>query len=342
MKLLTFHHYDQVRPLWRELNRTYQNGELTFDWKTHKIIWEHFYQPRNASLMIMAGIHKDGCVGIFPFISENRGEKPEWSISEDFIIGREYFCDPAVIHLFRDLLPEHRAEDMSCFYEPRFLGFFQRGAGGLVDIKETQADYLTSLKKKSRHSFRRALNLNRDIEIRVDNQMNRADISGILESQLDYWQKRARELGGDATYSRDKILTDLKIMERAEEMGKLVAMYMYLRGKMVAANFSVRRGTDRVDDYLCLRNCGEEFAHRGLGIFAILSNMEYCRELGIRMYDLSSCTAEYKRKFINTHSFYFYLAAASRTETGDEVNADRNGLFWNPSAATSACQLVSR
>lgn len=338
MKILIFHHYDQVKPLWEELNRTYQLGELTFDWTTNKIIWESFYQPRNTNLMIIAGMHKNKCVGIFPFISEKGSNSPQWSISEDFIIGREYFCPPAKIHLFRNLLPDHGAEDMSCFYTPQYPQFFHRVPGGVVDIKTSQDNYLASLKKKSRHALRRVEKINSDIKVRVDNRINRSEISGVLKSQLEYWQKKSREHGGDETYSRDKIHTDLKIMERAQSMGKLIAIYLYLDGEMVAANFSVKRGNNRLDDYLCLRNCGEEYAHRGLGFYAILKNMEYCRDLNIQKYDLSSCSAKYKRRFINTSSFYYYLPAKNCTEHAAE-NIDR--LIWKPTLATEQIQLVS-
>ncbi|MCB0292753.1 MAG: hypothetical protein KDH97_21035, partial [Calditrichaeota bacterium] len=50
------------------------------------------------------------------------------------------------------------------------------------------------------------------------------------------------------------------------------------------------------------------YAHRGLGNYAIWVNMNYCRQLGIRYYDLSDFPAEYKRKFINTEMFYYGFA----------------------------------
>jgi hypothetical protein len=338
MNILIFHHYDQVKLFWDELNHSYKDGELTFDWETHKIIWENFYKPRQASLMILVGLHKKKCVGIFPFISEKEDYPPQWSISEDFIIGREYFCPPDKIHLFRNLLPDHWVDDMSCFYTPKYPQFFKRAPGGLVDIKTSSEAYLASLKKKSRHTLRRVEQINSDIRVRVDNRFDRAEISGVLQSQLEHWKKRSRDQGGDETYSPDKIHTDLKIMERAQAMNKLIAITLYLDGKVVAANFSVRRGKDRVDDYICLRNCEEEFALRSLGFHAILKNMEACRKLNIHQYDFSSCSAEYKRRFINTSSFYYYLPSKSSA-----VQATENGeqLLWKPVLAADTAQLVS-
>jgi len=205
---------------------------------------------------------------------------------------------------------------MSCFYTPRQAGFFCRTPGGVVDLKGSQEEYFRSLSKKSRHSLNRVLRENADIEVRVDNRVHWEEIQGVLKSQLDYWlKKNGTKLAGDKFYSQDKIDTDLKLMQRAQEMGKLVALYFYLEGELVTANFSVTREKDRIDDYLCLRNCGEEFVHRSLGFLAILENMEYCRTLGICYYDLSSCMAEYKKKFINTDFFYYYLPSPALTGT---------------------------
>ncbi|MFH2041106.1 MAG: hypothetical protein ABIJ35_01150, partial [Acidobacteriota bacterium] len=86
----------------------------------------------------------------------------------------------------------------------------------------------------------------------------------------------------------------------------LISHYFYEGDCLIAANFAVRRENDRVDDYLCLRDCGEKQAWRGLGIYAILFNMEFSRSLGIRWYDLSACVREYKRKFINMESSFIY------------------------------------
>lgn len=338
MNIRVFHQYDQVKPLWKELNESYRDGELTVDWTTHNLIWENFYRPRHASLMIVAGLHKKKCAGIFPFISEKGDYPPQWSISEDFIIGREYFCPPDRIHLFRNLLPDHWTEDMSCFYTPQRPQFFLRAPGGLVDIKTTHEDYLVSLNKKSRHALRRVMQINQDIEVRVNQRIDMDEIAGVLKSQLEYWRRKSREQGGDETYSRDKILTDLKIMQRAQAMKKLMSVYLFLNGKMVAANFSVRRGENRVDDYICLRNCGDEYLNRGLGFYAILKNMEACRKLNIRHYDLSSCSAEYKKRFINTSSFYYYLPAKTCADHAVEAS---NRLLWKPNLAPEPVQLVS-
>jgi len=308
MELLKFDSYDDVVPLWQELNSTYKSGELTLDWATHKIMWDNFYAPRGYRLMILVGVHRGKCVGIFPFLSEGTTEAPTWMLCEDFIIGREYFCPPAKIHLFRSHLPEHISEDMSCFYTPRWSKFFYRSPGGIVDLKESPEAYFSSLGKKARGNLNRVLRDNTDIQVKTDTALHWEDIQGVLRSQLDYWLKKKGFSSEDEyDYSRDKIHTDLKLMQRAQEMGKLIALYFYLDNRLVAANFAVRRELDRIDDYLCLRNCSEEFTPRSLGILAILKNIEHCRSLGIRYYDLSACMSDYKKRFINTDLFYYYL-----------------------------------
>jgi hypothetical protein len=335
VELYKFYSYKEVKPFWEKLNRSYKSNELTVDWTAHKIIWDNFYARRNSRLMIVVGMSRGKCIGIFPFISEGLLDPPIWSISEDFIIGQEYFCHPSKIHLFRNLLPEHMNDDMSCFYTPSHSEFFCHTPGGVVDLKDSQQEYFRSLSKKYRHSLNWVLNQNVDIEVRVDHRLHPEEIQGILSSQLDYWlKKNGDKFEGDKFYSRDKINTDLKLMQLAQEMGKLVALYFYLDGELVAANFSVTRENDRIDDYLCLRNCQEEFAHRSLGFLAILKNMEYCRTLGIRYYDLSSCMADYKKKFINTNFFYYYLPSPARANTQNvsrtswigNFNPDQTGL----------------
>jgi len=156
--------------------------------------------------------------------------------------------------------------------------------------------------------------MNSDVKVFADDRLREDKIRPLLECYLDYW----RQKNGSASeeyrrYSRDKILTDLLLMRRAEELGKLIALYFYLEDDLVAANFSVRREQDRVDDYVCLRNGREHLASRGLGIFAILKNIEHCRDLGIRYYDLSSCLHDYKRKFVNMETFFYFMGFEGRS-----------------------------
>jgi len=88
----------------------------------------------------------------------------------------------------------------------------------------------------------------------------------------------------------------------------LIGPKYVLEGKLVTANFSIQREQDRVDDYLCLRNSQDHLSSRGLGIFAILKNMEHTRQMGIKYYDLSSCMNDYKRKFVNMETFFYVMA----------------------------------
>jgi len=328
MEVRRFDSYEAVKPLWEELNRTYKNGELTVDWTAHRIIWDHFYAIRGSRLMILAGLENGCCTGIFPFVCEEPGEPPQWVFSDDFIISREYFCPPDKIHLFRDLLPSHLSDDLSCFYKPDYPASFAQAPGGMVDLLDSPEAFLRSVGKKSRHALSRVLRDNSDIRIEVDNRVRVDEIQGILHSQLAYWlKKKGYEREEDYTYSRDKIGTDLALMQRAAEMGKLIALYFYLDAQLLAANFSVARETNRVDDYLCLRDCREPFSRRGLGFLAILKNMAHCRSRGIRYYDLSACMDEYKKRFINTDLSFYYLP---RSSFRDPVQAGRDISLDSP------------
>jgi hypothetical protein len=310
MEILNFDSYDKVKLFWMELNRTYKSGELSVDWTANELIWNHFYKNRGFTLNIVVGLKEDKCYGIFPLIFGDHDMSGEcfWSFTEDFIISKEYFCPPGEIHHFLEYLPPHFSDDLSSFYtpeEPQLLGCSYRG---LIDIKHSQEEYYQSLKKKHRHDLKRTWRINGDLEVTADSRLRWDEIQGVLKQQLDYWQQKKGAISESyVSYSKDKTITDLLLMRRAEEMGKLLALYFYLNHELVAANFSVRRERDRLDDYMCLRNCQPHFASRGLGIFAILKNIEHCRQLGIRYYDLSSCLTDYKKKFINMETLCYYM-----------------------------------
>jgi hypothetical protein len=311
MKILSFDSYDRVRPFWSELSRTYKNGELALDWTANKLIWDHFYKNRGFHLNIVIGVQDGCCTGIFPLLygDFDMNDVPYWSFNDDFIISKEYFCPPEGLHHFLRHLPPHFCDDLSCFYMPEKPRYFYRAARGLIDMKLSNEDYFQSLKKKYRHDLRRTWNMNVDVEVSVTDRLHTDKIDSLLQYYLDHWRQKNTGLSKEyIQYSRDKILTDLLLMHRAEELGKLIAQYFYLGGELVAANFSIRREQDRVDDYLCLRNSQERFSSRGLGIFAILKNMEHCRKMGIKYYDLSSCMNGYKRKFVNMETFFYVMA----------------------------------
>lgn len=311
MEILSFNSYEDVRPFWMELSQTYKNGELALDWTANKLIWDHFYKNRKFRLNIIVGIQDGCCIGIFPLLfgDHDMNRNFYWSFNDDFIISKEYYCPPEDVHRFLEHLPPHLSDDLSCFYAPEQTNYFYRSARGLVDMKPSQEEYFQSLKKKYRHDMRRTWKLNADVEVMADNRVHDDKIVALLENYLDYWRQKNGTVSEEyVRYSRDKILTDLLLMCRAEKLGKLIALYFYLGGELVAANFSIRREQDRVDDYLCLRNSQDHLSPRGLGIFAILKNMEHCRQMGLKYYDLSSCMNDYKRKFVNMETFFYVMA----------------------------------
>jgi hypothetical protein len=309
--LSEFSSLEEVRPFWEELNRTYKEGELTLDWKSHALIYDNFYREQGVALKIFIVFEGKRCIGIFPmmWLDNDPIDPPRLTLSDDFIIAREYFCPPEKLQLAMQYLPPHYVDDLSCFYQPEETDLFSRSPGGIVDLMDSEEAYLQSLRKKARHTLKRTLNLNADLKTEFDTYVRHEEIQNVLKHQLDYWiQKNSVISSAYVEYSRKKVVTDLILMDRAAEMGKLIAHYYYDGETLVAANFSVRREKDRVDDYLCLRDCREQQGWRGLGIFAILTNMNFCRREGIRWYDLSACVKDYKKKFMNRESFFYFRA----------------------------------
>lgn len=307
--MLCFTRWNDVRPFWEELNRTYKGGELSLDYRAHEIIWERFLRPRGYELHIHVVFKDENCVGIFPLSRSERdsfGTK-YWSLSDDFIIAREYFCPEDRINQVIELLPPHFSEDMSCFYRPADTTGFKQRTGGVIDLKESRDAYLASIRGSARRDLLHTFRINADISVEISNRVRSEEVAPLIERYLQYRKRKCGESRGDYfEYSRDKILCDLALMKRAEEMSRLVALYLRLGEELVAANFSVLRESDRVDDYLCIRTGEDAYTKRGLGIFAILKNMDACRNMGVRFYDMSASGADYKAKFANMTSSYYY------------------------------------
>lgn len=300
--------YIDVKSHWDQLNRTYKSGELAVDWEIHQQIWEQFDKPKGYKLKILLGFEKNECTGIIPFKYKeaDQNNRPGYILGEEAIIAREYFTPPEKLHQFLPLLPAHTATHLSCFYLPFLTDRFTVKPGGVVDLKNSESEYYYSLDKKKRHALMRNFRENVDLKIQVVNRILDNEIRELAEKYIQYWEiKNALNGNGGEVDSREKIMIDFQLLRRAEEMGKLIALHFYLNDKLIAVNYSVRREAHRVDDYLCLRDNDEVYARRGLGIYAILKNMEYCRQQGIRYYDLSDFPAAYKRKFINTNLHYY-------------------------------------
>jgi hypothetical protein len=148
--------------------------------------------------------------------------------------------------------------------------------------------------------------LNQDLEVVADHMVREALVADLREKYIDYWIKKVQQRPkSDTEDSRTKIEMDFAVFQRAEEMGKLVALYIFHESKLIAANFAVLREHNRVDDYLCLRDTDRVYSKRRLGILAIIKNMQFCRWLGVRYYDLSDFRAAYKDGFINTGLCYW-------------------------------------
>jgi hypothetical protein len=282
IRLVVCPDYGAVEPHWRELERTYRGGELTHDLEVHRIIWEGFYRGRGAVLRIHVALEEERCVGIIPLLHTTEDADGHWTFTDDFLIGREYFCFPCYLPRILPHLPPDLADDLSCFYTSQPTDSFRRVAGAVVDIGPTQEAYFASLDRKDRYQLRRTWKANADLAVEVAHEVRWMEIQALRERYLELWTQRARGNPDRVSYGRDKVATDLALMARAQAMGKLLALYIRREGALVAAKFSVLRDTDRVDVYLCLRDPAEAHAGRALGVFAVLRNMEACRARGVR------------------------------------------------------------
>jgi len=305
MEILTLRSYEEALPYWEQLVRSYRNGELCLDWQAHRIIWESFYAPRGAELRIYVAVEAGRPAGIVPLLltREDRESGGPWTFTDDFLLAREYFCPPPLLPRLLPKLPEHLADDLSCFEAPPEGERFETCPGAIADLGADQEAYFASLPGRHRRQLRAVWERNRDLVVEPDHRVRRELLGELLESYLGYWRERFSEAKERQDYSRDKVRTDLALMDRAAEMGRLLALYIRLEGRLVAANFSVLHGKDRLDDYLCLRDPREEA--RGLGNFAILANMEQARKAGRRWYDLSAIMSGYKRRFLNTGAVFY-------------------------------------
>ena len=297
--------YDAVYPLWQGLSRRYKGGELALDWKIHDHIWTRFHAEKGAKLKIVVASEAGECVGILPFAKWPR-EEEDWTFGEDAIISREYFCPPSRIHALIPHLPPHASTDLSCFYQPENVSAFLPRPGCVADLKASEEEYLLSLGPKRRAEYLKTLKMNEDVEVVVERSVREDIVAELRARYIEFWMlKNQRNAKSDAADSGEKIAMDFALFRRAAEIGKLVALHFFLGGKLVAANFAVLRERDRVDDYLCLRDTDRTYAKRRLGILAIIRNMQVCRTLGVRYYDLSDFRAGYKDVFINTELCYW-------------------------------------
>ncbi|MEW6745659.1 MAG: GNAT family N-acetyltransferase [Planctomycetota bacterium] len=302
--------YGDVRLLWKELNRTYKGGDLVLDWEAHARTWTQFHQPRGSQLKILVAHDRGECVAIIPFARPPATPEFDegWILGEDSLVAREYFCPPERLHELVPHLPPHSSTDLSCFYRPQRQEFFVPHPGCIVDLGGSAEAYFALLPKRRRHEYTRSLKINSDIQVRVDSTLREEALSHLRAGYIDYWRRKFLAAGKTPIEpAAEKLAKDFVLLRRAEELGKLIALYFYLAKQLVAANFSVRRETDRVDDYLCLRDTDPSLARRGLGIFAILENMRVCRELGIRYYDMSDFPGDYKSGFANEGSFQYWV-----------------------------------
>jgi hypothetical protein len=318
LRLLHFPRFEDAAGFWAELNATCKTGELTVDLETHALLWDRYHGPRGYELDLAVALDGDRCVGIAPLVRSDTDPfgTPYWSLSDDFVIAREYFCRPEDVAGFVRALPPHYTDDLSCFYVPADTGPFVTEPGRIVDLREAGEAYLASVGHGARRNLRHVLRINADVEAELDDRVRRDELAELIELRLLFWKgKRGGNDEGYFRYCADKTMGDLALMDRAAAMGKLVALYLRLDGRLVAANFSVRREADRVDDYLCLRDDRPPLDRRSLGVLAIARNMDHCRALGIRWYDMSACPAPYKDRLVNRES-YFYRPPFSVPEAG--------------------------
>jgi len=318
--------YEDVRESWRALNDTYRGGELALDWTIHERLWENFWKPKGALLRILRASDGGGCFALLPFVGLSSGDGIQWIFGEESIIAREYFCPPNRIHELIPYCPQHACSDLSCFYTPSDRSGFVGRPGCIVDVKDSQEAYLASLGHKKRHDYLTNLKRNDDLRTAVGATIDDAEIRELKREYVRYWYgKKLAVSREEAEESTEKIEKDFWILRRAAEMGRLNAVSCYLRDRLVAVNFSVFRGSDRVDDYLCLRDNSPECARRGLGIYAILKNLEVCRARGVRWYDLSDFRSPYKNGFINTESFEYWCPVQDSCEALHTFNS--SGAF---------------
>lgn len=341
MKIQLLGTYEEAEPLWRHLQKSPRYDELVYDYEVHQRLWERYHSKYSSELRILAGFEGGACRGVIPFFRMDNGK---WIFSEDCLIGRDYLCAPSRLRYFIPHFPPHFAEEL----KPASGKIMGRGFSTVpvarIEGFAGMAEYLGRMCKKDRYNLRRVLRQNQDLRIKVDSRIATEEIGPLTAQYLEYWTTKNRPV--DDPWDRPLIRhgIDMIILKRAEELGKLLALYFYEKDRLVAANFSVLRGKNEVDDYLCLRDMSEEMLPRSLGSYAILRNLEVASSRGVRSYDLSLGTMHCKSRFLaEFKDCYCYESPPDKWQTPEPCYSDfspASALY--PAAIAQWLDRVSR
>ena len=293
-----------------------------------------FDDPRSNGCTLVGRLG-DKIVGVIPLFQDvdvaadqKIHRQYDWVGMEDFV-GFTPSVLPEYLEQFIHHLPPVQTYDISVAYKPtNTLGLFEESTSWAIDLScySNLQEYLDDMKAKPRSSLTKSLRDNADINVEPIILPHRGVASWVREkfknSYEDYWvrcdirdakqeveNQKSLGLQHQRLYpwypelkETPSVVTMQDFMETLSQFAYcgLVGLDFQLNGKTVAANFSLHNEhTGEFTDYICVRDPNNaEIATRGLGIFAIVKNIEEAIKRKARWYNLSDGPQPYKKKFI--------------------------------------------
>lgn len=219
-----------------------------------------------------------------------------WFFGSQTYPGLQLLCLPS---LLVSLLPFFPATHDNYLFTPSFYPYVytvERVSEAINLTPHTSfSDYLQSLPTKDFKTLRDNLKKNSDCAVTILRpselcEAQRNEIAGLVTKYADFWKARDTHYGNFIPY----LVTST--FDAFSESS--VVMLIYKSDVLVAVNLAHIVNNTTVVDMVCLRDPTEaDTRKRGLGIFAILKNIEYAIQQGYKTYWFTDGSQSYKQQF---------------------------------------------
>lgn len=166
--------------------------------------------------------------------------------------------------------------------------------GGTFLLPISLDHFITSASYKARSDWRRLVRKAEAAGLRVQKTVDWDALGTIFPGYLQHWASQ------HSSYSNEvEMFKHTVSMFKNASPDQYVGITLYLNNVPVAVNLAWLKD-DLVLDTICVRNMDPKYKPFGLGIVAILTNIDACIELGKTRYSLCSGDQRYKSQFIGT------------------------------------------
>lgn len=321
-----------VAPLFKklQLEPTYITQTAEF---THAA-YQHYQDAysNKVHMRFVVAMFGDSVLGILPlFLDWNNPKYESWSF-----LGSLWACEyvpPCPPDVFVKLLPYCPA-----LYEP-LLSVHWFAKTGLQSVTDTSgcfklpctfSAYLQGLPTKVRGNFCRCLRRNSDLQVGI----GIPDTPQLAELISDYTKYCEGALDSPAMRQSLAFPQQIKLFETLSKGGQVLSsskdsqvLSFWEGDRLLAVNYAwCNRATHTTVDSLCLRRTDLSTKKRGIGIYAILKNIQSAIIRGDRHYSLASGGQEYKRQFSAGSPAMSYLF---RTGSEADVLLGNTGFYYN-------------